>query len=234
MYYFFLGALASLIFQELTNWKYVKQFITFISVYAILILLTSCSKEDIDLNPCVTGDCDFIMQIDKTSQPDSYLDDNGYYHVVFYGPKYFSVKTTYTPLKTNHIIGNIPLIESQWDTSMWFTIVGGVTMWTSRYSPFGEFTTNFSFSIPTSTNSILIPSVVELNELQNVSGQYMRKGKKGPVISTSPNVDFVGKQNFIFLREMIGDTITISNRTQFAYGSEVSEFIEKQIKVILE
>lgn len=211
-------------------WDYVVLFL----LIGLIFAAASCTKDTDYVTACVTGDCELTMQIDKLSQPDSYVDENGYYHIKFFGHKYFSVKTTYSQLKSNYIIGNIPLIESQWDTNMWYTLVDGIVMWTSRYSPFGEFTANFSFSIPTSTNPIVIPSVSDLNELQNASGQYMRNGVKGPVISTSPNVDFVGKQNFFFLPEMIGDTLVIENRTEFAYGSEASEAVKKTIKVILE
>jgi hypothetical protein len=209
-------------------------YLVLVLIILLLFALSSCTKDVEDVNACLLGDCDFTMQIDKSSQPDSYVDESGYHHIKFFGPKYFSVKTTYSQLKSNYVIGNIPLIESQWDTNMWYTLVDGIVMWTSRYSPFGEFTANFSFSIPTSTNPIVIPSVSDLNELQNASGQYMRNGVKGPVISTSPNVDFVGKHNFFFLPEMIGDTLVIENRTEFAYGSEVSETVKKTIKVILE
>ena len=209
-------------------------YLVLVLIILLLFALSSCTKDVEDVNACLLGDCDFTMQIDKSSQPDSYVDENGYHHIKFFGPKYFSVKTTYSHLKSNYVIANIPLIESQWDTNMWYTLVDGTVMWTSRYSPFGDFTANFSFSIPTSTQPVVIPSVSDLNELQNASGQYMRNGKRGPAVSTSPHVDYVGKQNFFFLPEMIGDTLVIENRTIFAYGSDVSESVKKTIKVILE
>ena len=55
-------------------------------------LLASCSKEEISPYPCLDGDCNALFFIDEQVQPNAYEDANGYWHIEFYGPKYFTIR----------------------------------------------------------------------------------------------------------------------------------------------
>ena len=69
-----------------------------IRLLLLLILITSCTKEDL-LTTC-QGDCSATMEV-----PGS-IDSNGYYHVTNKGLDYFNIKLYATPtspeLRYNH------------------------------------------------------------------------------------------------------------------------------------
>ena len=64
----------------------------FLLILGFVSLLASCSKEEITLGVCVDGDCNAQFYIDEQVQPNAYQDDNGYWHIEFYGPKYFTIR----------------------------------------------------------------------------------------------------------------------------------------------
>ena len=73
-----------------------------------LLFLASCEKQDnIDFYPCKDGNCDSVFYIDS---PQSYIDDNGYWHVKYWGPKYFTVAGQLDELHEEYIVNNVHYI----------------------------------------------------------------------------------------------------------------------------
>ena len=121
------------------------------------------------------------------------------------------------------------MIETEWDSNYWFTAINGVTMWTSFYNPLtSNYSQDLSFIFATETTEITI-TLGEIEEILNLSGRYLREDSLGPKITTRSNKNYKSKKSFIFLKEMIGDTVTIFIKTNYANLQE----IEETIKVIL-
>ena len=84
-------------------------------------LLASCSKEEISPYPCLDGDCGALFFIDEQVQPNAYEDENGYWHIEFYGPKYFTIRGELDELMADeYVVNGTPLVE----TSYMIQIIG--------------------------------------------------------------------------------------------------------------
>lgn len=215
--------------------KKVLEILLMILVAIGLLTICSCQAEDDPLGSgaCLLGDCKTVLEIDLSSQPDAYLDENGYWHIKYYGVPYFSVKARFSPLKNRHVRSTIPMIKSTWDSSVWY-IPGEISLWSSSYSPFGDFTNNFSYAIANNTYQIVIPRLDEINEIMNISGRYMRNGIMGPRTSTHSTPTYYTKQPMMLSRDMVGDTIQVWNESYFAYDSSQMEEILTTIDIIIE
>jgi hypothetical protein len=52
--------------------------------------LLACSQEELPaIYPCLDGKCDSFFKIDPWVSPELYQDKNEYWHIKFWGPKYF-------------------------------------------------------------------------------------------------------------------------------------------------
>ena len=214
--------------------KWFEWFMIATACFALGASMCSCTTDDEDLNPCITGDCNVSLKIDKLSQPDSYKDANGYWHIYHTGSQYFTVNATYSSLKGSYVRGTLPLIETAWDTDYWYRIAGEVVMISNLYNPLGsDYTYGFTVVYPSETREVAI-DVSTINELHNLSGRYMRDNVKGPLPETSSTVKYTSSKSFVYLPEMKKDTVTIDAFTSFAWDSPLRVNLENQIKVILE
>ena len=91
----------------------------FLFTLGIGFLLAACSKEEIAPYPCLDGDCIAQFYIDEQVQPNAYEDANGYWHIEFYGPKYFTIRGELSELADHYVINGVPLIETQYDSDYW-------------------------------------------------------------------------------------------------------------------
>ena len=200
--------------------------------------LCSCTYQEeiveIEQGVCVFGPCEVSIYPDPAGQPNAYLDDNGYYHIEYFGPKYFGLKAQYSYLKGMYAPGSIPTIKTEWDSNFWYTNLGGVILWSNLYNPLGsDYTMNFSMALASETRQITV-SLNEVPEIYNITGQYIREGSKGPMQTSGSGVDFWGKKMFTLMPEMVGDTIQITANTVFAYDSGKSEEFFNEINLIIE
>ena len=216
--------------------KWFEWFMIATACFALGASMCSCTAEDDPLGEgaCMLGDCSVTMKPDPANQPDAYQDSNGYWHIKYYGANYFSIKASYSPLKNRYMVGGVPTIYAYWDTSYWYRIAGEVLMWASSYTPFGDFTNNWTYAIANNTYQISIENISEIDEIMNISGQYMRNGILGPDIKTKPYTKLYTKFVASLFPEMVGDTITIWNESHFAYDSDQKVEILSEIKVIVE
>ena len=220
--------------------KWFEWFLVAVSCFALGASMCSCTAEEVedtDFNTssaCILGDCEVNMYPDPAGQPDAYLDSNGYYHIYYFGAKYFGVKAEYSPLKGQYMPGGVPTIRTSWDTNFWYTVIEGVKLLSNVYNPLqSDYTMNFSMVLPTETREINVP-VSEISEIYNISGQYMREGKEGPMQYTGVNSKFYSKKMFTLMPEMVGDTISITAESVFAYDSSKKESYINEIKVIIQ
>ena len=73
-------------------------------ILGISFLLASCSKEEINpSSTCIDGDCNGRFYIDELVQPNAYQDDNGYWHIEYYGPRYFTIRGELDRLSEDYV-----------------------------------------------------------------------------------------------------------------------------------
>ena len=199
-----------------------------------VLLLASCTKDVVvDSSPCITGDCTVSLSINSIASPDAYIDANGYWNVPYTGSKYFTVDASYSRLKGAYVRGTLPFITTQWDSNYWFRIVGEVVMLSNLYNPLGsDYTYGFSVRYPSETREVTI-DVSTIDELLNLSGRVMRDNTKGPMPSTKSTTKYTTSKPFVFLPQMVGDTIQITAYTDFAWDSDMPVEVENTINVIL-
>ena len=68
-----------------------------IILFIFLISCDSSNQKDLDAilansYVCLDNSCQSNFEISKEVSPDYYIDENGFNHIQFWGPKYFTVK----------------------------------------------------------------------------------------------------------------------------------------------
>ena len=119
--------------------------------YIILIsLFWACSQEEKTEPACVDGSCNAQFYIDELVQPDAYQDVNGYWHIFYYGPRYFTIRGELD--EVNAVINGVPLIETQYDSDYWIAF-NSITFKVPTYSVLSWFTDG-DFNNPISIGDI--------------------------------------------------------------------------------
>ena len=111
--------------------NYIKSFFLIISV----VLLSSCEKDQDYYYPypCADRDCDSVFYIDQVN---AYLDENGYWHTEFFGPRYFTVAGKLDQLDDEYVVNEVPLVEVAYDSNYWVAF-DDLSFTVPLYSPFG-------------------------------------------------------------------------------------------------
>ena len=241
MYYFWLGALAALIFQEITDWKYTKQFLMFIGVYALLILFASCHQAEYpDFYPCEDGNCNSYFEIDSEVSPGAYKDINGYWHVKFNGTKYFTVKGQLDRLHENFVVNDVPLVEVAYDTDYWIWI-DNITFQIPVYSAFGLFSNSaYTQPIPIGNITYTMQDLAKNHPPLNIAGYQitdktcMDCAYTPTLFNTYSKYTYRPRHMFNFIPEMVGDTATVFIKAKFNtdLGMRIENDVE--LKVIFE
>ena len=217
--------------------KWFKWFMIATAFFVLGASMCSCTQQE-EIDPleegaCMLGPCSVELYPDPANQPNAYLDENGYWHLEYFGAPNFNIVAIFSALKNRNVRGTIPMIKSFWDTSYWYTVSEGITLWASSYSPFGDFTNNFTYAIANNTYQIIIPRIEEVYEIYNLSGQFMRNGELGPDKYTFVGSSYKSKLVCKMMKEQVGDTITIWNKSFFGYDRTPEE-VSAEIKVIIE
>ena len=117
-------------------------------IIGLVLLLASCSKEEITPFPCLDGNCDTNFWIDTNVSPGTYEDENGYWHVPYNGLNYFTIEGDLAELHDEYVINNVPLVEVDYDSDYW-VVMDSLSFTLPTYSYLGWFT-NGDFDTPIS------------------------------------------------------------------------------------
>ena len=211
-----------------------------------LLFLGSCAKQDsIDFYPCKDGNCDSVFYVDS---PQSYLDDNGYWHVKYWGPKYFTVAGQLDELHEEYVVNDVPLVEAAYDSNYWVAF-DDLSFTVPLYSPFGlETQTGTRISIGTtmtssSTVSVLtynIGEIAKLMEPLNIAGYQITKNTcfdcpySERLFATYSQYTYKPRQNFYLDNRMKGDTLSVYVKATFNTDLGWSEEMNHELKIIVE
>jgi hypothetical protein len=205
------------------------------------IFLFACSKGEYpEAYPCKDGYCQSIFGVDNQVNPESYLDNNGFWHVKFNGIKYFTVEGKLDELYEDYIINKIPLVEVAYDTDYWVWI-NNLTFKVPIYSLFGLFSDqNYNTPIPVGNLQYTIKDMAKNHPPLNIAGYQITPNTcmdcpyTPTLFNTYSKYTYNPRHMFLFLPEMKGDTVNVFIEARFGVG-EVREVKENHhLKIILE
>ena len=213
----------------------------FLALGATSIL--SCSwlgieEKEAAVYPCLDGNCDAQFQIDPLVSPGLYQDTNEYWHIRYWGPKYFTIVGKLDELHPKYVLNKTPLVEIHWDSDYWITF-DGISFKIPIYSVLSWFNDKaFKDPIPVGTR------VITLNNLDfgitNLAGYTINKATcwdcpyTPRLLGTYTRYSYSTKQQFFLDQYMIGDTLRIMVKATFNTDLGPREVVEKKFDVIID
>ena len=211
-------------------------------ILGFIFLLTSCSREEIiSSTTCVGGDCNAEFVINPLSQPNSYLDERGYWHIFHEGINYFTIDGFLNDVNEEYKINGVSIIETGYDSDYWVWI-NNFQFTVPLYSFLGYFTGGgFNNPIPVGNVTYTIEDMAGVHPPLNIVGYQITKNMcldcpySPTLLGTYSKYTNRPKQNVFYDDEMIGDTINVFIKTKWAGEWDDAKVIKNyQLKIILD
>lgn len=182
--------------------------------------------------PCLDGNCNGEYWIKEDSQPNAYMDDNGYWHVYHMGVNYFSIKGNLDKLNEQYVINGVPLIEVAFDSDYWVWF-NNIQFTVPVYSFLGYFTSgDFEDPISIGNISYTLEDMANIQPPLNIVGYSINKNQcmdcpySNTLLGTYSKYNYKPQQNIFFDNEMVGDTAKVIIKT--IWNSDVGPRVEKE------
>ena len=217
-------------------------------IFTLLLLIISCdipNKEDsqnlmIETSPCLNEPCESIFEVSKETNPNHYVDENGYNHIQFWGLKYFTVKGELSELTDKYVINGVPLVETVFDSDYWIWL-DNLTFVLPVYSIFSWYTDNeFQNPIPVGTITITLDDMITKSSPFNISGYSINENTcmdcpySSTLFKTYSKYTYKPQHSFYLGPEMVGDTLQVFIKVIFNSDFGLSEENEHVLKVIVD
>ena len=206
-------------------------------IIGFVFLLASCSKEDITLGVCVDGDCTARFFIDELVQPNAYQDENGYWHIEFYGPKYFTIRGELD--EVNAVVNNVPLIMTEYDSDYWVAF-DSINFTVPTYSVLSWFTGGgYNNPVPVGNMEYTLTDLAQIQPPLNIAGYQINKNfcwecpYAETLLGTRSRYTYEPRQQFYLDNEMVGDTLQVFMKTTFNIDLGDSQIVEESFKIIV-
>ena len=206
-------------------------------IIGFVFLLASCSKEDITLGVCVDGDCTARFFIDELVQPNAYQDENGYWHIEFYGPKYLTIRGELD--EVNAVVNNVPLIMTEYDSDYWVAF-DSINFTVPTYSVLSWFTGGgYNNPVPVGNMEYTLTDLAQIQPPLNIAGYQINKHfcwecpYAETLLGTRSRYTYEPRQQFYLDNEMVGDTLQVFMKTTFNIDLGDSQIIEESFKIIV-
>lgn len=204
------------------------------SILSLVILFWACSSEELpNPYPCIDGDCDAIFRIDTISQPNTYQDVNGYYHVEHMGINYFTISGDLDIVHPEFEVNNVPQVEVGYDSNYWVWI-NSFSFTVPLYSFLGYFTSgDFNNPIPVDTLTYTITDMAHNFPPLNIAGYSINPNQcvdcpySSTLIGTYSKYTYKPKQNIFFDDEMVGDTCKVIMKASWN-TTNIGKTVEKE------
>jgi hypothetical protein len=204
----------------------------------LISLFWACSPEEKMEPVCVDGSCNAEFYIDELVQPNAYQDINGYWHVFYYGLKYFTIRGELDEI--NREINGVPLIETHYDSDYWIAF-NSITFKVPTYSVLSWFTGG-GFRNPISIGSIeyTLEDIAQISPPLNIAGYQIQKHfcwecpYAKTLLGTYSKYNYRPRQQIFLDNEMVGDTLQVFIKTTFNTDTGPREIVEKSFKIIVE
>ena len=212
---------------------YIKKLLVVLGV----VIFASCEKPEEEIyysSPCVGQECFTAFFIDKSTNPYTYKDINGYWHIEYWGPNYFTVKVHMTDLWERHVINGVPLTEAAFDSNYWVAF-DDMKFTIPMYSPFGLYNQQ-GRPIPVGNRTYDISDIASLMEPLNIAGYQITKNTcfdcpySDRLFATYARYGRDLQQQIYLDNRMVGDTLEVYVKA--TYNTE--GFVERGDSVIQE
>ena len=208
-------------------------------IIGFVSLLASCSKEDITLGVCITGDCNAQFFIDEQVQPNAYQDENGYWHIEFYGPKYFTIRGELDELSTA-VVNGVPLVMTEYDSDYWVAF-DSIHFTVPTYSVLSWFTGGgYNNPVPVGNMEYTLTDLAQVQPPLNIAGYQITKHfcwecpyAEG-LLGTRSRYTYEPRQQFYLDNEMVGDTLQVFVKSTFNIDLGDRQVVEDSFKIIVE
>ena len=208
-------------------------------IIGFVSLLASCSKEDITLGVCITGDCNAQFFIDEQVQPNAYQDENGYWHIEFYGPKYFTIRGELDELSTA-VVNGVPLVMTEYDSDYWVAF-DSIHFTVPTYSVLSWFTGGgYNNPVPVGNMEYTLTDLAQVQPPLNIAGYQITEHfcwecpyAEG-LLGTRSRYTYEPRQQFYLDNEMVGDTLQVFVKSTFNIDLGDRQVVEDSFKIIVE
>ena len=209
----------------------------------IIIILTvsffwACSPEEIIRDVCIDGDCNAQFYIDELVQPNAYQDENGYWHIEFYGPKYFTIRGELDELSTA-IINGVPLVETMYDSDYWVAF-DSINFTVPTWSVLSWFTGGgYNNPVPVGNLQYTLTDIARIQPPLNIAGYQIQKNfcfecpYAETLLGSKSKYTYNPRQQFYLNNEMVGDTLQVFMKSTFNTDVGNREIIEDSFKIIV-
>ena len=191
-----------------------------IIIYSVLVVLLSSCFDGYLLevtgirdrwhgwaHPCADKNCDAEFWIDTLVQPNTWVDKNGYHHIEYRGPKYFTVLAKLDKLHPNYVNNGVPLVACHWDSDTWIafdTLSFKIPVYNILGLQNGQ-----NDKISVGNLAITITDLAALHPPLNIAGYQINKATNLERLGTSTLYSYNSKQQFYLNGTMVGDTVKI-------------------------
>lgn len=203
-------------------------------------LMFACVGEEPDPYPCLDGKCDAVFKIDSRVSPGVYQDANSYWHISFWGPKYFTIVGQLDELNPKYVLNKTALVETQYDSDYWITF-NNLSFKIPIYSVLSWFNDkNFKDPIPVGDRMITLTDIAELQPPLNISGYQISKNfcwdcpYAKTLLGTYSKYTYEPKQQFFLDKYMVGDTLRVMIKTTFNTDLGRRDVVETKFDIIID
>ena len=208
-----------------------------------LVSLASCSllgieEKEVEVYPCLDGNCDAEFQIDPLVSPGVYKDKNDYWHIKYMGYNYFTIIGKLDELNPKYVLNKTPLVEVHWDSDYWITF-DGITFKIPIYSVLSWFNDKaFKDPIPIGTRTIKL-SNIDFG-ITNIAGYTINKATcwdcpyTPRLLGTYTRYSYNTKQQIFLDKYMKGDTLRVMVKATFNTDLGPREVVEKTFDIIVD
>ena len=208
-----------------------------------LLSLSSCSglgieEKEVEVYPCLDGNCDAEFQIDPLVSPGVYKDKNDYWHIKYMGYNYFTIIGKLDELNPKYVLNKTPLVEVHWDSDYWITF-DGITFKIPIYSVLSWFNDKaFKDPIPIGTRTIKL-SNIDFG-ITNIAGYTINKATcwdcpyTPRLLGTYTRYSYNTKQQIFLDKYMKGDTLRVMVKATFNTDLGPREVVEKTFDIIVD
>jgi hypothetical protein len=208
-------------------------------IYILIInFFWACSPEELNTGVCLEGSCDAEFFIDEQVQPNAYQDNNGYWHIEYYGPKYFTIRGELDEMEFE--VNNVPLVETQYDSDYWIAF-DSITFTVPTWSVLSWFTGGgFNNPVPVGDLTYTLTDLAQAQPPLNIAGYQIQKNfcwecpYAETLLGSKSKYNYSPRQQFFLDNRMVGDTLQVFVKAIFNTDVGPRESVEQNFKIIVE
>ena len=183
-------------------------------------------------HPCADKHCDAEFWIDTLVQPNTWVDENGYHHIEYRGPKYFTILAKLDQLADEYVINGVPLVGVGWDSDT-FVAFDTIAFSVPMYNLLG-LNDAWGNKISVGDLQISFSNLAGLHPPINIAGYQINKRTNLDRLGTSTLYSYNSKQQFYLNHTMIGDTLTCWGTAYFNIDVGPTDEISAEFKIIVD